>query len=639
MAIPVLIVGHKNPDNDSISAAVGYAYLKNELMKRTLEQDPEAEEYEYIPARLGPLPQESEAILNEYSVAAPELINHVHARIQDVMTTDPIGLSLDSTLLDAGRLLRRHNKRAVIVTDEEGKYKGLVSLRMVANRYVSAMDHCDGDDRAKDLENAANDLAASLSQPVSELIEEDVVFLNKDDLLKDSAPSILMSELREGIVLDDEGHCIGIVTRTDVAKRPKRKIILVDHNERSQAANGIDEAEVIEIIDHHRIGDVSTANPIRFMNMPVGSSATIVALQFMENAVEIPRSIAAVLLSAIMTDTVILKSPTATQIDEEVAEKLAAIVGSPVKDFGMKVLSYRGGDADLPIEKLVTADSKEFVVGDDTILIAQHETVTLDVVMQREDEIRKFLSDLREKNDYAYVLRRGQHVHRRRPSRACRPRVRHRLVQERVGARHPFAQEAGRCSAARALSPKRTILAKEKASSSAGLFCSTEFGRNGARARSQLRTLDHILELAVLLIAGETRDLVIVVHEHDMRSIGGIFELLWRHLAIVHDDHLIAHIHQVRCCAIQADDSTAWLSCDHIGFKAIAVIAIGDGNELVFHDACGFHEIGVDGDRSDVIELSLSYGCAMDLALQYIEQHAGDTFLSIPIRNRRGNYQ
>ncbi len=163
MAIPVLIVGHKNPDNDSISAAVGYAYLKNELMKRTLEQDPEAEEYEYIPARLGPLPQESEAILNEYSVAAPELINHVHARIQDVMTTDPIGLSLDSTLLDAGRLLRRHNKRAVIVTDEEGKYKGLVSLRMVANRYVSAMDHCDGDDCAKDLENAANDLATTRS--------------------------------------------------------------------------------------------------------------------------------------------------------------------------------------------------------------------------------------------------------------------------------------------------------------------------------------------------------------------------------------------------------------------------------------------------------------------------------------------
>ena len=316
---------------------------------------------------------------------------------------EPAGVGA-SSLSQCLELQLLRNKRAVIVTDEEGKYKGLVSLRMVANRYVSAMDHCDGDDCAKDLENAANDLAASLSQPVSELIEEDVVFLNKDDLLKDSAPSILMSELCEGIVLDDEGHCIGIVTRTDVAKRPKRKIILVDHNERSQAANGIDEAEVIEIIDHHRIGDVSTANPIRFMNMPVGSSATIVALQFMENAVEIPRSIAAVLLSAIMTDTVILKSPTATQIDEEVAEKLAAIVGSPVKDFGMKVLSYRGGDADLPIEKLVTADSKEFVVGDDTILIAQHETVTLDVVMQREDEIRKFLSDLCEKNDYAYVL-------------------------------------------------------------------------------------------------------------------------------------------------------------------------------------------------------------------------------------------
>ncbi len=404
MSTPVLIVGHKNPDNDSIAAAVGYAYLKNELMKRDLEMNPDAEVFEYLPARLGPLPQESEAILNEYSVEAPVLINHVHARIQDVMTPNPIGLTDDATLLDAGRLLRRHNKRAVVVTDKDGKYLGLVSLRMIANRYVSAMDCCDGCDSARDRENAANDLVSSLGQPVTELIETDVVFLNEDDLLKDSATSILLSELREGIVLDDEGHCIGIVTRTDVAKRPKRKVILVDHNERSQAANGIDEAEVVEIIDHHRIGDVSTSNPIRFLNMPVGSSATIVALEFAENGVEIPKGIAAVLLSAIMTDTVILKSPTATSVDEEVAEQLAAIVGSPVKDFGMKVLSYRGGDADLPIEKLVTADSKEFVVGDDTILIAQHETVTLDVVMQREDEIRKFLADLREKNDYAYVL-------------------------------------------------------------------------------------------------------------------------------------------------------------------------------------------------------------------------------------------
>lgn len=404
MSTPVLIVGHKNPDNDSIAAAVGYAYLKNELMKRTLEANPEAEVFEYLPARLGPLPQESEAILNEYSVEAPVLINHVHARIRDVMTPNPIGLTDDATLLDAGRLLRHHNKRAVVVTDKDGKYLGLVSLRMIANRYVSAMDHCDGCDSTRDRESAANDLVSSLAQSVMELIETDVVFLNEDDLLKDSATSILLSELREGIVLDDEGHCIGIVTRTDVAKRPKRKVILVDHNERSQAANGIDEAEVVEIIDHHRIGDVSTSNPIRFLNMPVGSSATIVALEFVENGIEIPKGIAAVLLSAIMTDTVILKSPTATSVDEEVAEQLAAIVGSPVKDFGMKVLSYRGGDADLPIEKLVTADSKEFVVGDDTILIAQHETVTLDVVMQREDEIRKFLADLREKNDYAYVL-------------------------------------------------------------------------------------------------------------------------------------------------------------------------------------------------------------------------------------------
>jgi manganese-dependent inorganic pyrophosphatase len=402
MATPVYIVGHKNPDNDSIAAAVGYAYLKNELMKRTLQENPEAEEFSYVPVRLGPLPQESEAVLNEYSIEAPQLINHVHACIKDVMTSDVISLPNTSTLLDAGRLLRKHNKRAVVVTNEENKYAGLISLRSIANHYLCAMDNIEGN--TINPSQVAESLVASLSQPVTNVLEEDVLFLNEEDLLGDVAPAVLSSELRDGIVLDEEGHCTGIVTRTDVAKRPKQKIILVDHNERSQAVNGIDDAEVVEIVDHHRIGDVSTANPIRFNNLPVGSSATIVAMQFAENNVEIPLGIAAVLLSAIMTDTVILKSPTATAIDAEISEKLAAIVGMPVKDFGLKVLSYRGGDADLPIEKLVTADSKEFVIGSDTVLIAQHETVTLDIAMKREPEIRQFLSKLREDNDYAYVL-------------------------------------------------------------------------------------------------------------------------------------------------------------------------------------------------------------------------------------------
>ncbi len=136
--------------------------------------------------------------------------------------------------------------------------------------------------------------------------------LAKDGLLKEAVEDLMASALREAVVLNDDGLAIGIVTRSDVAVRPRRKVVLVDHNETRQAANGIEEAEVVEIVDHHRIADVMTANPIKFLNLPVGSTATIVAMEFRRHSVEMPPAIASVLLSAVMTDTVILKSPTAT---------------------------------------------------------------------------------------------------------------------------------------------------------------------------------------------------------------------------------------------------------------------------------------------------------------------------------------
>ncbi len=404
MATPVLVVGHKHPDNDSIAAAVGYAHFKNELMARELASNPDAEELEYIPARLGPLPEESETILTQWGIDVPVAITHVHARVQDVMSTDPISISSTSSLIDAGRMLRKYNVRALVVNDEEGRYEGLITTRMIAERYISAMDINEGAETRIDTLAVANDLINSLTQLVGELIETDVLVLSATGLLKDAVDDLMASDLREAVVLDQEGYCIGIVTRSDVAARPRRKVILVDHNERSQAANGIDEADVLEIIDHHRIGDISTANPIRFLNIPVGSSATIVATQYREHDVAIPKGIAAVLLSAIMTDTVILKSPTTTDVDRDQAQYLADIIGEDPTEFGLKVFQCRGADAEMDIETLVSSDSKEFQVGDDTILIAQHETVTLQAVLDREKEIRTYLKDLVERNNYDFAL-------------------------------------------------------------------------------------------------------------------------------------------------------------------------------------------------------------------------------------------
>ncbi len=265
MSSPIIVVGHRNPDNDSICAAVGYAYLKNELARRAAHGGEPAQVY--VPARLGPLPPESAQVLSDNGLPVPEIIGHVHARVADVMTPDPISIEHDATLLEAGRLLRQCNVRSLVVTNDDGTYRGLITTRMIAERYISSTDMLD-EGGANSMAVAA-DLIESLGQKVADITETDVLVLDKEGLLADAVEDLMASALREAVVLDDDGFCIGIVTRTDVATRPKRKVILVDHNETRQAAHGIEEADVVEIIDHHRIADVMTANPIPFINLPV----------------------------------------------------------------------------------------------------------------------------------------------------------------------------------------------------------------------------------------------------------------------------------------------------------------------------------------------------------------------------------
>ena len=400
MSAPIIVVGHKNPDNDSISSAVGYAYLKNELARRAAG---EGEPFQtYVPARLGPLPPESAWVLEESGIPAPEIVGHVHARVGDVMTPNPISIGHNATLLEAGRLLRQHNVRALVVTNDDGTYRGLITTRMIAERYIAATDALE-DGGANEMA-VAGDLIASLGQKVDEITETAVLILDKEGLLKEAIEDLMASALREAVVLNDDGLAIGIVTRSDVAVRPKRKVVLVDHNETRQAANGIEEAEVVEIVDHHRIADVMTANPIQFLNLPVGSTATIVTMEFRRHNVEMPPAIARVLLSAVMTDTVILKSPTATPTDHEQVAYLAGIAGVDPTEFGLAVFKCRGGEDDMPVDKLVGADAKEFQIGDATVLIAQHETVDLPAVMKREEEIREHMRRLRDDHGYEFVL-------------------------------------------------------------------------------------------------------------------------------------------------------------------------------------------------------------------------------------------
>ncbi len=400
MTTPIIVVGHKNPDNDAISAAIGYAWLKNELARRDAQEG--AEIPVYVPARLGPLPRESAGILQKWGIESPAVINNLFARVSDVMTENPISVPADAKIIDAGRLLRKHNVQALVVTNDDGTYKGLISTRMIANRYISATDVLE-QEGASEMSVAA-DLIASLDQTVDTIMESQILTLDKDDRLDEAVADIMERPFREAVVLDANQKPIGIVTRSDITIHPHRKVILVDHNEVSQAAAGIEDAEVIEIIDHHRIADVSTVYPIKFINMPVGSSATIVTLECQRYGIVPPKPIAAVLLSAVMTDTVMLKSPTATPTDHIVVDYLAGILEVDPVEFGMEVFSFRGGDDDMPIDKLVSADSKEFDLGEGTVLIAQHETTNLESVMGREDEMREYMRGLVDRHGYVCVL-------------------------------------------------------------------------------------------------------------------------------------------------------------------------------------------------------------------------------------------
>lgn len=396
----VIVVGHRNPDNDSICSAVAYAHLKNELDRRRRGDD--ARPRAYVPARLGPLPPESAWVLERNGIEPPVAIRHVYARVEDVMTPNPISVPHDATIMEAGRLLRQYNVRSLIVTNDDGTYKGLVTTRMIAERYIAATDLLETGG-ASTMAVAA-DLIESLEQKVDDITETNVLVLDREALLKEAIEDLMESALREAVVLDDDGFAIGIVTRTDVAARPRRKVVLVDHNETAQAAHGIEEAEVVEILDHHRIADVSTANPIQFLNLPVGSTATIVAMEYRKHGVEIPPAIAEVILSAIMTDTVILKSPTATDVDREQVDYLANLLGIDATQFGLEVFKCRGGERDMPLEELVGADAKEFPIGDGFALIAQHETVDLPAVMAREEEIRAYMREQAAARGYEFVL-------------------------------------------------------------------------------------------------------------------------------------------------------------------------------------------------------------------------------------------
>lgn len=239
--------------------------------------------------------------------------------------------------------------------------------------------------------------------PVSKIMQKQVTTFKPTDMLSDIKETMTDTQFRNYPVVENN-RLVGVVNRDNLIVPEREKVILVDHNERSQAIEGIEEAKVIEIIDHHRLGGIQTSEPIFTRQEPVGCTATIVANMHWHRNIEIPANIAGLLLSAILSDTVLFKSPTCTPKDKATAEKLAEIAGVDIMEHGMALLKAGSGIGDMSPLEIAKNDSKEFQIGEYRMLVSQISVMDTEEVLALKAELLGCMDGICEKDGYDMCL-------------------------------------------------------------------------------------------------------------------------------------------------------------------------------------------------------------------------------------------
>ena len=238
----------------------------------------------------------------------------------------------------------------------------------------------------------------TLSEPSHALMDAEPLTVRRNDLLHEVGEDITGIHYQAAVVVDGGGQPVGLVTRAHLVDPPPRRVILVDHAEQAQSVPGVERAEIVEILDHHHIGSIETRVPVRATFDPVGSTATLVIERFRQNGLEPSRSTALLLVGAVMSDTVILNSPTATARDRAAIEHLERVLAIDAMDFGREMFEETSAAADTPAEEIVTRDAKGYSVSDgQTISIAQVETVGSRLI-ERRDELLRAMDAVRERN-------------------------------------------------------------------------------------------------------------------------------------------------------------------------------------------------------------------------------------------------
>jgi manganese-dependent inorganic pyrophosphatase len=385
------VIGHVNPDTDSIASAMGYAWLLRER-----------DGMDTIAARAGALNPQSAWVLKQLGLEAPVLLTDASPRFESVMQRLD-SLRPEAQLGMAWMLASRTGGVAPVV-EAEGKPYGIINGFSLFRYFTEILGPQPGDMTVR----------AMMSLPCKDAANTNVPKFPANGHIRDFLNRILRDEVDEYFVLDENGLYCGIARQRDLLNPPRLRIILVDHNEPGQAIAALEEAELLEILDHHRLGNPHTHSPIRFTVDIVGSTSTLVCEQTAEAGLSMPPALAGALLAGLHSDTLILTSPTTTPRDKQAADRLARWAfagGSPLKgetidSYGKAVLSAGAGLSNRKPEEVVSTDIKTYEAGGFRLAIAQAEVTDLVELLEHLEPLTRALDELRTKRslDFAMLL-------------------------------------------------------------------------------------------------------------------------------------------------------------------------------------------------------------------------------------------
>ncbi len=389
----IYVVGHVNPDTDSIAAAIGYAWLLRER-----------DQVDAVPARVGPTNPQTTWVLDRLGLPTPDLLTDASPRFKNVARRMDTAAP-DSPLREAWAIANRTGGVAPVVNPDGTPYGLITGLTLFAFIGEQVGPH----PRRQEMS-----LADLLDVPCHEAADTGVPRFPASARIRDALPLVFREERNHFLVVDEEGLYLGVCRQRDMLSPPRLRVVLVDHNEASQALGSLEEAELVEIIDHHRLGNPPTRAPIRFTVDVVGSTSTLISERIEEAGLSAPPEIAGMLLAGLISDTLLLTSPTTTDRDRRVADRLARWAftwGSPLKDdtletFGKQLLESGAGLATRDPAEIVSTDLKTYEAAGMKFAVAQAEVTDLLQLSEHLQPLSQALDELRQSRglDFAMLM-------------------------------------------------------------------------------------------------------------------------------------------------------------------------------------------------------------------------------------------